>query len=98
MREIGTCRKNRLTGTLIGAASILYRLCGLRFTWGFLCTTAIISTYEELVIVIKSEELSRDWLVKRLCRFFGCNQATKRNINRKKMLCLIGRAQGNQKL
>lgn len=51
-----------MTGVLIGAAPILYCLCGLQFMWGVLCTTAFISTYEELAIVIKSEELSRDWL------------------------------------
>ena len=53
---------NKLTGILIFTAPILYCLCGLRVTGGILCTAAFISTYEELVIVIKSEELSRDWL------------------------------------
>ena len=51
---------NKLTGILIFAAPILYRLCGLRFTGIILCTVASVSACEELIITVKSKELDRD--------------------------------------
>ena len=51
---------NKITGTFIFIAPVLYWLFGLNFTGIILSVVAFISTCEETVIIIKSKEPNRD--------------------------------------
>lgn len=51
---------NKATGALIFAFPLLYALWGMTVEGIILCFVALISSLEELIIIIKSKELNRD--------------------------------------
>lgn len=51
---------NKVTGVLIFIFPLLYVLFGLDITAFFLCLVAFLSSFEEVLIILKSKELNRD--------------------------------------
>lgn len=51
---------NKVTGALLFAFPVLYRLLGRSMAFWIICGVAFVSAAEELILTIRSEELDRD--------------------------------------